>query len=109
MNEIRVVNRHHGKWPNRRYMHIGRPSVLGNPFHIGSDGTREEVITMYRKWLIQHIETGTPTIIAELDRIATWVMDDSNMDICLQCYCAPQACHGDVIKEVIEQVIKANQ
>lgn len=28
-----------------RYTHyIGRPSVLGNPFHLGTHGTRAEVI-----------------------------------------------------------------
>jgi hypothetical protein len=27
-----------------------RGSILGNPYEIGVDGTREQVITRYRKW-----------------------------------------------------------
>ena len=30
---------------------IGRPSKWGNPFIIGKDGDREEVIALYRKYL----------------------------------------------------------
>ena len=32
-------------------IYIGRPSVLGNPFKIGADGNRHEVIEKYRKYL----------------------------------------------------------
>jgi hypothetical protein len=42
----RVVGRQSG--PNRRY--IGRPDVFGNPFVIGRDGTRAEVIAKYAQW-----------------------------------------------------------
>lgn len=32
-------------------VYIGRPSKFDNPFVIGPDGTREEVIEKYRNWL----------------------------------------------------------
>ena len=32
-------------------VYIGRPSKWGNPFVIGRDGTRTEVIEKYRDWL----------------------------------------------------------
>ena len=32
-------------------VYIRRPSKWGNPFSIGVDGTREEVIEKYRKYL----------------------------------------------------------
>jgi hypothetical protein len=32
---------------------IGRPSRWHNPFHIGPDGTREQVIAKYRHWIRQ--------------------------------------------------------
>ena len=35
-------------------VYIGRPSRWGNPYHIGIDGTREEVITMYE----DHVRTS---------------------------------------------------
>lgn len=33
------------------YRYVGRPSVWGNPYVIGKDGTREEVIAKYREYL----------------------------------------------------------
>ena len=32
-------------------VYIGRPSKWGNPFVVGKDGTREEVIGKYKKWI----------------------------------------------------------
>ena len=37
----------------RLYVLIGRPSIWSNPYVIGKDGTREEVIEKYRSWLWQ--------------------------------------------------------
>ncbi len=34
-------------------VYIGRPGPWGNPFVIGRDGTREQVIAKYRTWLLQ--------------------------------------------------------
>ena len=41
---------------NKKYyigdgIYIGRPSLLGNPYVIGRDGTRPEVVIQYRRWL----------------------------------------------------------
>lgn len=108
LNKLRVTNKHHGRWPHRRYVYIGRPSVLGNPFPIGSGVTREEVVSKYRDWLYSKLEEGNPAVIAELDRIVDLLNDGSDQDVCLECFCAPQACHGDIIKEVIEQVLKGD-
>jgi len=36
---------------------LGIPgSLLGNPFRIGRDGTRSEVISKYRRWLWEQIK-----------------------------------------------------
>ncbi|PIW12451.1 MAG: hypothetical protein COW35_01440, partial [Candidatus Infernicultor aquiphilus] len=35
-------------------VYIGRPSKWGNPFTIGKDGTRSEVIEKYRIWLMKN-------------------------------------------------------
>jgi Domain of unknown function (DUF4326) len=37
--------------PDRVY--VGRPSKWGNPFVIGRDGTRDEVIAKYRAWILR--------------------------------------------------------
>ena len=39
-----------GAVPNAAY--IGRPSLWGNPFVIGKDGTRAEVVEKYERWLL---------------------------------------------------------
>ncbi len=64
-------------------VYIGRPSCWGNPFTIGADGTREEVIAKYRTWLAQQ-----PDLMARLPELKGKV---------LACWCAPKACHGDVL------------
>lgn len=33
-------------------VHIGRPSKWGNPFSIGKDGNRYQVIDKYREWIM---------------------------------------------------------
>jgi hypothetical protein len=47
----RVLNKKQlrGSVPNSTY--IGRPSMWGNPFVIGKDGTRAEVVEKYECWL----------------------------------------------------------
>ena len=37
-------------------VYIGRPSRWGNPFHVGRDGTRAQVIARYERWLEEHPE-----------------------------------------------------
>lgn len=66
---------------------IGRPSKWGNPFTIGTDGTREEVIAKYLKWL-----SSNPQLIASA-KIQLAGKD-------LVCFCSPQACHGDILLEI---------
>jgi hypothetical protein len=37
-------------------------NVLGNPFRIGRDGTREEVVEKYRRWLWEQIKLGKDVV-----------------------------------------------
>ena len=63
---------------------IMRPSKWGNPFQIGRDGTREEVLEKYLEWVWEQPEL-IEAIIREL----------RGKD--LVCCCAPRKCHGDVL------------
>lgn len=74
-----------GRTPNDVY--IGRPSKWGNPFVIGRDGDRHEVIVKYRKWL-----KSQPKMMAMARK------ELKGRD--LSCYCAPQECHGDVLIKI---------
>jgi hypothetical protein len=96
---ITVVNiKHHAPTDNDIY--IGRGSPLGNPFPISSSAMREEVIASFEKHLSQKISDGDADIRGELNRI--WRAAKAG-DVNLVCYCAPRACHGDIIKKLIEE------
>jgi len=69
-------------------VYIGRPSKWGNPFSIGKDGDRDEVIAKYRAW----IQTQ-PELLAALPELKRKIVG---------CWCAPKACHGDVLMEMVE-------
>jgi hypothetical protein len=91
----RVVNAH-GRKPNEvgsDEVYIGnatrnrwRKSKWGNPFKLPRDASpeqRAEVIAMYRRWLLGRLE-----LMAALPELR-------GKD--LLCWCAPEACHGDVL------------
>ena len=45
----------HNKYKEPFDVYIGCPTVFGNPFEIGKDGTREEVVAKYRSWFYDQI------------------------------------------------------
>ena len=71
-------------------VYIGRPSVWGNPFVIGKDGDRETVIKKYEGWLL-----ARPAMVERAKR--------ELRGRALVCWCAPQACHGDVLLRIANQ------
>jgi hypothetical protein len=71
-------------------VYIGRPSKWGNPFIIGRDGTRKEVVSKYRKWILNQ-----PHLLESLSELKGKT---------LGCWCAPSACHGDVLVELINRL-----
>lgn len=75
---------------SRYDVYIGRPSKWGNPFEIGRDGTRAQVIARYERWLRSH-----PELLAELDELAGKT---------LGCWCAPRACHGDLLARLADEL-----
>lgn len=83
----KVLNRKKGILFNpETCIYIGRPSKWGNPFQIGRDGDREEVIEKYRRYLLH-----SPGLLYQLTELK-----DKN----LVCWCAPLPCHGDVLLEL---------
>jgi len=71
------------------YVYIGRGSIWGNPFKIGKNGTREEVIIEYEQYI-----KGRPELLADLPRLEGQV---------LGCYCKPKACHGDILVKLLRE------
>ncbi len=77
-----------------RSMFVGRPSHLGNPYHIGVDGTREEVIEKYRQWLRTALLVGGPA------KRMYGMLGEADV---LLCYCAAAPCHADVLVEFLNE------
>lgn len=69
---------------------IGRPSKWENPYRIGKDGNRKEVIEKYEFYLKANKELMEDIMLL-----------DGKV---LGCYCKPLPCHGDVIVKIIEQM-----
>ena len=70
-------------------VYIGRPSDWGNPFVIGKDGDRADVIEKYRRWIMRQ-----PDLLA---RAKTELRGQR-----IACWCKPEACHGDVLAEIAD-------
>jgi len=73
-------------------VYIGRGSKWGNPFVIGKDGNRDDVIKKYSHYLKRQIAQGEVT---KQDLL-------SLRNKRLGCFCKPKPCHGDIIKKAVE-------
>ncbi len=98
----RVINiRDNPRWreePNTIY--IGRAnrsyklsrSVFANPFTITPTRERDEAIKAFARWV--------PTSYKVLSALRALPLDE---DYTFACWCAPAACHGDVLVALREQ------
>lgn len=77
----RVLNKRAGTHDGAVY--VGRGTKWGNPFVIGTHGNRTEVIAKYGRWLADQHQ-----LLRALDELR-------GCD--LVCWCAPLACHGDLL------------
>lgn len=68
--------------PNAIY--VDRPSRWGNPYIIGRDGTREEVIEKFKKYILTTREGANLSALKGVD---------------LVCWCSPKPCHADILLE----------
>jgi len=75
-------------------IYVGRGSVLGNPFVIGKDGDRDEVIRKYRLWFWGKLREEEEVYREFLRICGIW---EKQRSIALLCYCFPLACHAQVI------------
>lgn len=67
-------------------VYVGRPFKWGNPFIMGQDGNRAEVIQKYREWI-----KTQPDLLKALPELRGKT---------LACWCHPLACHADVLEEL---------
>ena len=89
----KVLNRAVIKTTPEGAVFVGRPTKWGNPFKIGQDGTRDEVIAKYREML-----AVDPGLVQDARR----ELRGKN----LVCWCAPLPCHADILLEVANAPIE---
>ena len=91
MSETKLINYRTYNLDRSEVIPIDRRTIFGNPFFIGIDGNREDVIEKYRKQFYKKLIT-----------------DKFYQEVCqlkgciLGCWCTPLPCHGDVIIEYLE-------
>lgn len=70
-------------------VYIGRPSKWGNPFPLKKEADRAAVLERYEAWILTR-----PELLADLHELRGKV---------LGCWCAPRACHGDVLMRMANE------
>jgi len=66
-------------------------SKWANPFRIGRDGTRVEVIEKYQHWIVTQVD-----LVACLGELKNKR---------LGCWCHPKECHGDFLAALVDTLI----
>ena len=78
-----------GRFHRSKYGFYPR-SKWHNPFRIDKDGTRDEVIAMYKSYIFHN-----PLLVSSLHELK---------DKRLGCWCKPEPCHGEVLVELIDEL-----
>lgn len=71
---------------------LGSDGRFGNPYRIGKNGTREEVLEKFRKYFYNRIATD--------DKFHLEVLQLKGLR--LGCFCAPRPCHADVLAAYLD-------
>ena len=87
-----VVNKDKG---DKFDVYIGRGTIWGNPYQIGVDGDRDEVIRKFK----YDFDKGFLKPFDNIEKIAL-----SLKGKIIACHCKPYACHGDVIADYVNSL-----
>ena len=69
-------------------VYVSRPSKWGNPYRIGADGDRDQVLKKYREYL-----AANPSLVEDAKK----ELRGKN----LACWCKPsEDCHADILLEI---------
>ena len=93
---IYIGSKHHGIHSGI-VVYCGRPSILQNPYVIGKHGNRNEVCDLYQKDFARLVKIEGPfrNEVIRLYKLA------KTIDITLLCFCTPNRCHCDTIKNFL--------
>lgn len=91
---MQVLNKKNVSELTKDHLYIGRGSIYGNPFEMQTfRNDRDLVIDLYRHYFYSQISNRS-----DLYKGLKTYKDDLD----LVCFCAPESCHGDVIKEFLD-------
>lgn len=76
------------KPPPSDAVRIDRQTVWGNPIRLRLESDREDVIAAYKRWLWKKMKEDENGFFIKVAALAGRP---------LKCWCAPKACHGDVL------------
>jgi hypothetical protein len=84
---------------------IDRSTPLGNPFKIRAGRSAEEAVECYEIRMQAVLEGAIvrPEFRQALTALVELAREDGN--IALICHCAPEPCHGDVLKRYLDQLV----
>ena len=100
--------------------YIGRQMVIGNEKFPGSqlankfkDGTKEENIANFERWFVENKDGHLKQILSWIVKQSVQAMNQGKQAY-LVCWCAPEKCHGDVLKEYIsleiaKEIVRADK
>jgi hypothetical protein len=88
---VRVIN---NKYREKHTYYIGRGTIFGNPFDL-KEFTREESIINHKVYFCYLVSNIGPV---------RFILEDltKRHNVVLGCFCKPLDCHGDFIKQVLE-------
>ena len=89
-HSMRVLNKRVSGVP-KDAVYVGRPGKWGNPYAIGDDGDRENVLLLYTLWLKSRIKENKGF---EKELLGLLGRD-------LVCWCMPSPCHGEVLRDAV--------
>ncbi len=95
MVETKVVNLKEESYDIR----IDRSSKFGNPFHVGRDGSRIEVIEKFSLWIKGEAYTHFKQRERKLILKNLHQLGGKR----LGCWCSPKPCHGDIYVTLLEE------
>lgn len=103
----RLVNMHNEKFDAKTMIRIDRKSLFGNPFKIGKDGNREEVIAKFSSYFAQRL-VNDKEFAEKVDLLVL----DINKGKKLACWCFPDNCHGQcfqIMPFTVKECIKKSK
>ena len=116
---LHPTHTHNNSLDNCLYAYIGRRrnpikskttvmdesfSILCNPFHISDNNSHQEVLMAYRKYANEQMKLKGK-FFNKIQELTNMLKNNQYDKIYLVCFCKPHDCHGDIVKEIVLQLL----